>query len=101
MNDSPAIADCLAKSYIAVGRYEDAERVLTEADSSPVQAETYLSIYDAKGDAEALERALARLGGHLQPVDQKYFGGRLKELQRDPEAAIAMYDEAHAYGRMT
>lgn len=94
--DNPAVADCLAKSYVAVGRFDDAEQMLTRIDDDPTQAETFLSLCDAKGDADGLANALERLRPILLPEDHKYFSGRVKELSRDPEGAIALYDEALA-----
>lgn len=93
---TPAADDCLAKSYIAVGRYEDAEKLLTEAERDPVQAETFISIFEAKNDPEGMQAALQRFESVLSSADAKYFAGRLKEMLRDPEGAIALYDEALA-----
>ena len=94
--DNPAVADCLANSYIAVGRYDDADQLLTLADTDPIQAETRISLFEAKGDADGMEKALERHQAVLSSADQKYYAGRLKELRRDPEGAIALYDEALA-----
>jgi len=94
--DNSAVADCLAKSYVAVGRFDDAEQLLTHTDSDSTQAETFLSLCEARGDLAALEQALEQLRSVLLPEDHKYFSGRLKELARDPEGAIALYDEALA-----
>jgi DNA-directed RNA polymerase subunit alpha len=93
---TPAVAECLAQCYIGVGRYDDADKALTEKDRDPHQAETYLSMFEAKGDADGLERALQKLEGVLSPADRKYYTGCIKELRRDPEGAIAVYDEALA-----
>jgi len=91
--DNPAVAACLSKSYAAIGRFDDAEKILANVEQDPVQAETYLAVFDAKNDAEGLEKALARVQSVVDPIDAKYYAGRLKELQRDPEGAIALYDE--------
>ncbi len=94
--DNPAVAACLAKSYSAVGRFDDAIAVLKQVDSDPVQAEALCAVFDTKGDAEGLEAAMQRVLSHLAPADQKFYSGRIKELRRDPEGAIALYDEALA-----
>jgi DNA-directed RNA polymerase subunit alpha len=87
------VAACLAKSYAAVGRVQDAEKVLSRVERDPVQAEAYLAVFDGKGDADGLEKAFAKVQDVVDPIDRKYYAGRLKELRRDPEGAIALYDE--------
>ncbi len=94
--DNPALADCLARSYISLGRMAEAESVLTERASNLRQAATYLACRERGGDAQRLRSALDEVKGVLRPADTKYFEGRIRELDRDPEGAIASYDEALA-----
>ena len=90
---NPAIADALARCYLALGRHGDAERVLTNKSGDPQQAMTWLLVVESKLDAEALAKGLEDFGGVLTEPDRKFFEGRVRELGRDVEGAIAFYDE--------
>jgi len=92
----PVLAACLARSYAAVGRYDDAIAILTDAERDPVQAEAVLATYEAKDDADELAQALQRFEPVLAAADHRYYSGRVQEMQRNPEGAIALYDEALA-----
>lgn len=94
--ENPALADCLARSYTSLGRLDDAEAVLKERRTSPAQAATYLACRERRGDPKQLRAALEEVRGILSPADNKYFEGRIREMERDPEGAIACYDEALA-----
>jgi len=94
--DNPAIANCIARSLLELGRYDDAEARLTDRQSDPDQASTYLNITARRGDAEALQGVIDEVRGILSPADVRYFEGRVKELGFDAEGAIACYDEALA-----
>lgn len=94
--DNPAVAVCLASSYTALGRYDEAEEVLTHWREDPVQLGAYLRVLEARGDVDRLEKAFETGKDSLQPADQKYFAGRIREMRHDPEGAIALYDEALA-----
>ncbi len=94
--ENPAIANCMARSLLELGRYDDAEAVITDRLSDPEQASTYLNIAARRGNAETLQTALDNVRGILSAADVRYFEGRVKELQFDAEGAIACYDEALA-----
>jgi DNA-directed RNA polymerase subunit alpha len=91
---NPAIADCLARTYLALDKLNEAEKVLTQYQKDPQQASTWLDVQAARGEAEKLKKAIDLVRELLTPADVKYHTGRLHELQREPEAAIALYDEA-------
>jgi DNA-directed RNA polymerase subunit alpha len=94
--DNPALADCLARSYTALGRLDEAEAVLKGRTTNPAQAATYLACRERRGDSKLLRGALDEVKSILSPADTRYFEGRIKEMERDPEGAIACYDEALA-----
>ena len=91
--DDPAIAACLARSYSALGRPDDAIAILKSAAQDPVQAEAKLAAIETKRDADALEKELTALQGVLSQADARYYHARILELRRDVEGAIAGYDE--------
>ncbi|MBK8977450.1 MAG: tetratricopeptide repeat protein [Planctomycetes bacterium] len=93
---NPAIAVCLARSYHTLGRYDDAEKVLSASDIDPVQAAALLRVVEARGDGERLQREIERLGDMLEPVERLYFRGRAREFAGDALGAIAAYDEVLA-----
>jgi len=93
---NPALADCLARSYTALGRLEEAEAVLHERTTNAAQAATYLACRERRGDSKLLRSAVEEVASVLSPADKKYFEGRIREMERDPEGAIASYDEALA-----
>ncbi|MHC4513246.1 MAG: DNA-directed RNA polymerase subunit alpha C-terminal domain-containing protein [Planctomycetota bacterium] len=93
---NPALADCLARSYVALGKLQEAEALLSDRANNPRQAATYLACRERSGDAQQLRNALEEVKGILRSADTKYFEGRIRELERDPEGAIACYDEALA-----
>jgi DNA-directed RNA polymerase subunit alpha len=90
---NPAVADCLARSYLALGRIDDAIKALAHKDSDPQQTFTWLLCLEAKGDTKALRAAVDKVKARLREADRKYFEGRIRELERDPEGAIACYDD--------
>ncbi len=90
---NPAIAVCLARSYVATGRYDDAEAALTGKEVDSVQTAAYLRVVEARDDGERLEKELERLDGVLDPIERMYFQGRIKEFDGDALGAIALYDE--------
>jgi DNA-directed RNA polymerase subunit alpha len=91
-----AVANCLAQSYIALRKLDAAEELLGARQHDAEQAITWLRVLEARGDAAALAKGLAKVQGILPAADQKFFAGRVKELEHDTEAAIALYDEALA-----
>ncbi len=93
---NPAIADCLARSYAVLGRFDEAVKVLAQKDSDKHQAATWLHVLDLQGDVEALRKALDKTRASLSEANRKYYDGRIRELERDPEGAIACYDDALA-----
>lgn len=91
---NPAIADCLARSYIALGRSDDAIKALARKESDPRQAITWILALEAKGDIEALRAAYQKVKGSLSEPDRKFIEGRIREMEHDVEGAIACYDDA-------
>src|SRR5690606_17398230 len=91
--DNPAIAACLARSYAALRRFEDAEAVLKDKDTDPVQAAAWLHTLEQLGDVERFRAEVERLKGVLPATDATYFEGRVKEFDHDTMGAIAAYDE--------
>ena len=91
---NPAIATCLSKSYLALGKHTEAVAVLTQKTTDPAQTSAWLSVLEAQRDTEGLASNLQNHGDGLPESDHKYFQGVIKEQQLDPEGAIAFYDEA-------
>lgn len=90
---NPAIADCIARSYIALGRTQDADAVLTHKQTDARQAFTWLLAIESTLDAARLQKEFDRCKGVLDPNDRTYFEGRIKELLHDSEGAIGLYDQ--------
>lgn len=93
---NPVVACCLASSYAAMGKLDEAQKLLSRRDADPVQALVWLRALDANNDAERLIKDVEKLKSQLSPADQKYFAGRALELDRDVTQAIACYDEVLA-----
>lgn len=91
--DNPAIANCLGASFGALGRIDDADRVLRQRATDGRQAFTWLLAVETSGDADRLRAEFDRHKGVLSQTDRLYVEGRIRELQRDVEGAIARYDE--------
>ncbi len=87
------VALCVADSHAALGQLEQARQRLPKRESDPAQALIWLRALDANNETEQLEKAFGKLGHLLGPTDQLYFKGRVLEMQREVEAAIAAYDE--------
>jgi DNA-directed RNA polymerase subunit alpha len=94
--DNAAVAVCLANSYAALGRIDEAGRVLTRRESDGEQAFAWLLAVETTDDGERLAAEFAKVQGVLQLADKRYVEGRIKELQRDTPGAIAAYDEVLA-----
>jgi len=90
---NPVVALCLAGSHAALGNLEEVAKILTQRATDAGHAIAWLRALDTAGDAERLQAELSKLQSLLQPVDQKYFAGRIAELERRTEEAIACYDE--------
>ncbi|MEZ5965886.1 MAG: DNA-directed RNA polymerase subunit alpha C-terminal domain-containing protein [Planctomycetota bacterium] len=91
---NPTIADCLARAYLELGRFEDAEKALSQSKTDARQAATLLEVQDRRGDPARLRAAIEAGAGTLLPADAAYYRGRAYEKERDGEAAIAAFDEA-------
>ena len=91
-----AIANCIARSLIELSRFDEAEALLTNRQSDPDQASTYLDSKARQGQAEELRSALAEATSILPTTDVKFFEGRLKEIEFDAPGAIACYDQVLA-----
>lgn len=92
--NNPAIADCIGRSYAALGRVEDAQKVLTLRTTDPRQAFTWMLAVESRGDAELMKAEFERCKGALKQADRLYAEGRAREMQHDSEGAIACYDQA-------
>jgi DNA-directed RNA polymerase subunit alpha len=90
---NPAIADCIARSYIAMGRLDDADRMLSKRSTDGRQAFTWLLAVETTLDAERLRAEFERYKDVLAPNDRTYVDGRVRELLHDGEGAIACYDQ--------
>jgi DNA-directed RNA polymerase subunit alpha len=93
---NPVVADCLARSYVALNQLQEAEKLLAKRVSDPQQAATFLHVRDASGKPEVLAAAIGAVQGIARPADVKFYEGRVKELEHDVEGAIACYDAALA-----
>jgi len=91
-----AVALCLASSHAALGQLEATEAVLQDRAQDAPQALAFLRALDNLGDGERLAAELTRLAPLLGETDQKYFEGRVRECNRETEAAIACYDDVLA-----
>jgi len=70
--------------------------VLNDRTTNAAQAATYLACRERRGDPKLLRSAFEEVKSILSPADTKYCEGRIREMERDPEGAIAAYDEALA-----
>ncbi|MGC6486003.1 MAG: tetratricopeptide repeat protein, partial [Planctomycetota bacterium] len=83
---------CLADCYAALGQLDHVATTLAQRETDGAQALAYLRALDANNAAELIEQ-VGKLQGVLPPLEQTYFRGRVAEMERDVEAAIACYDE--------
>ena len=90
------VALCLADCYAALSQLEQVKAQLPKRESDGSQALIWLRALDTQNDGEQLAEAFSKLGQLLQPIDQLYFKGRVLELQREVEDAIAAYDSVLA-----
>lgn len=93
---NPAVADCLGRSYAALGRLDDAQKTLSRRDNDPQQAFSWLLVLDQHGDGERLKTEFDKHKSALAEPDRQYFQGRIKEIAHETEAAIACYDNVLA-----
>lgn len=93
---NPVVVCCLASSLGALGKLDDAAKLLTRRESDAAQAIVWLRALDGQNAADRLAKDLDKLKGLLSPADQKYFAGRALELAHDIGGAIACYDEVLA-----
>ncbi len=91
--DNSAVARlCLADCQAALGQLDDVAKTLADRETDAEQALSYLRALDANNSTELVEQ-VAKLQGILPALEQTYFRGRVAEMERDVEAAIACYDE--------
>jgi DNA-directed RNA polymerase subunit alpha len=90
------VACCLASSLGALGRLDEAQKLLPRRESDPAQALVWLRALDAHNDGERLAKDADKLKSLLSPADQKYFAGRALELAHEVGKAIACYDDVLA-----
>ena len=90
---NPAIVSCLIKSHVELGQFDKALSLLKGTETE-IHASAFMSVLEAQRDIDAFAEGLAKVESGLSPADLSYYKGRLKEFQRDPEGAIALYDQA-------
>ena len=90
---NPVVALCLASSLAALGKLDEAAKLLSRRDSDATQALVWLRALDAANDNERLTKDSEKLKDLLSASDQKYFTGRMHEMNHDLGQAIACYDE--------
>lgn len=93
---NPVVALCLAASHAALGNLDEAAKLLAQRERDPGQALVWLRALDHASDRERLTAEFAKCRALLSELDQKYFAGRVAELDHDIDAAIAHYDEVLA-----
>ncbi len=93
---NPAVALCLADCRAAQGDLAEVERLLPHRATDEGQAIAWLRALDAVGDGERLATESARLRDKIPETDRRYFEGRVRELRRDAEGAIACFDDVLA-----
>lgn len=93
---NPVVVCCLASSLGALGKLDDAAKLLTRRESDAAQAIVWLRALDGQSAADRLAKDLDKLKGLMSPADVKYFEGRALELDHDIGGAIACYDEVLA-----
>jgi DNA-directed RNA polymerase subunit alpha len=89
---NPVVALCLASSHATLGNFDEVVKLLPKREADPVQALAWLRALDTLGNGERLAADLPKVQGMLGENDRKYFEGRVLELHRDTEGAIACYD---------
>lgn len=90
---NPVVALCLAASQASLGNLDEAAKLLANRERDPGQALVWLRALDHASDRERLIAEFAKCRGQLSELDQKYFAGRVAELDHDIDTAIARYDE--------
>ncbi len=93
---NPVVALCLASSHAALGAIDEAAKLLPKRESDSAQAIAWLRALDTIGDGERLAKDVSKLTAMLGEADRKYFAGRVHELARETEKAIACYDDVLA-----
>lgn len=83
---------CLADCYAATGDLEATANTVPNRESDAQQALAWLRALDSNNSTDLIEQ-VEKLLDVLPPLEQTYFKGRIAEMQRDVEAAIACYDE--------
>ena len=83
---------CLADCHAALGQLEQVAATLPNRASDAQQALAWLRALDSNNSTDLLEQFDANQGV-LPAMEQTYFKGRVAEMQRDVEGAIACYDD--------
>lgn len=89
---NPVVALCLAASQAALGNLDEAAKLLAQRERDPGQALVWLRALDHAGDRERLGAEFTKCRAQLSELDQKYFAGRVAELDHDIDTAIGHYD---------
>jgi DNA-directed RNA polymerase subunit alpha len=91
--DNQTVRLCLADSYAALGQMDKVKELLSKCDSDGAQALVWLRALDGNQDVQQLPGVFDKVGSLLGDNDRTYFKGRVLEMHREAEAAIACYDE--------
>lgn len=83
---------CLADCHAALGQLDEVKAALPNRESDGQQALVWLRALDTNNSADLIEQ-VAKVQGTLPAMEATYYKGRVAEMQRDVEAAIACYDE--------
>ena len=83
---------CLADCHAALGQLDEVKAALPNRESDGQQALVWLRALDANNSADLVEQ-VAKVQGTLPAMEATYYKGRVAEMERDVEAAIACYDE--------
>ncbi|MCK5944258.1 MAG: tetratricopeptide repeat protein [Planctomycetes bacterium] len=83
---------CLADCYASLGQLDKVKETLPKRESDGQQALVWLRALDANNSTDLIEQ-FAKVGSTLPAIEQTYFKGRVAEMERDVEGAIACYDE--------
>ncbi len=83
---------CLADCYASLGQLDEVAATLDKRESDAQQAVTWLRALDSNNSTDLVEQ-FSKVQGVLPALEQTYFRGRVAEMQRDVEGAIASYDE--------
>jgi len=83
---------CVADCHAALGHLDQVKASLPNHGTDARQALAWLRALDINNSSDLIEQ-VSTLQGLLPAIEQTYFKGRVAEMQRETEAAIACYDD--------